>query len=158
MLSEKSRVWIAYFLMLVGYAVAFLFFTQVYQSNSNEIGGMIIILGGTAIGSGIIGGILAPYSTGYVIKRIMITLAIPTLIGGIVFIAIGRDIGLETSEFSQFIMIILFIVIIVAFFLALGVTSLGILLGLAIGSIIGKSFTSDYRSIDYGQSIEPQIT
>ena len=119
-----------------------------FATIDDEIASFAAIIFASTIISGILGGIIAPYTYKRVILYVEIVLALCVLIGGIILFAMGQEIGNTGSALGELALIIIIVILAVAILVFGIVSSIGFFLGTFIGSKIGKSFTSNYMLND----------
>ena len=147
MKSSSIRVFIAYIAIILSY-IGILFYASTLINESpnisNNLGGLIALFGLASVGSGIIGGLIAPYSYKALIKYLAITLCIIFLIAGILLAILG-DFAFSEEGLAAIVLVILFVVLVVATVIIVVVTTAGIFVGALIGSMLGRTFQDNYE-------------
>lgn len=148
MITSSVRVRIAYFMIIISYIgiliLAFTVFGGIGEGEGFDVGKIALLYGGASIGSGLIGGLIAPYSYKKLFKYIAITLGGLFLLGGIIGLVMW-SLTNATEGWEYLILLLLFIVIVIAIVVILIVTTGGLLLGALLGSLIGKTFQENYE-------------
>lgn len=147
MKKSSIRVLIAYIFIVIAYILIISLQIQNFSDEldfGGEIGKLVLIFGIASIGSGFIGGIIAPYSYTQLIKYIAISLGVIILIAvGIILIL--TDAAGDVSGLAGLIVLILLVVVVIGIVIVIAVTSAGLFFGAYLGSYIGKTFQEDYN-------------
>ncbi|WP_457919361.1 hypothetical protein [Candidatus Lokiarchaeum ossiferum] len=144
MKKSSLRNIIAIIVMLVCNAIILITQQSRFASIGDEIGAFAAIIAASTIISGFLGGLIAPYTFKKVILYIEIILVICVLVGGIILISLGQEIGSSGNPFADLAIILIVVILTVAILIFGVVSSIGFFLGAFIGSKVGKSFTSNY--------------
>ncbi len=125
--------------------VVVLLLLQLRSGNiSEDIGSLAGTLAVSTTLSGIVGGIIAPYTYKRVVLYVEAILAIIVLIGGIIIFAIGQGVGTTDNAFAELAIILILVILVAAILIGAVVSGIGLFLGAFIGSKIGKAFTHNY--------------
>ena len=120
---------------------------QVNQAGEDAFGQLAASFLVISVIAGFIGGLIAPYSYGKLVKYIALTVGLIVLIAVVSFMLFG-DAFWESEGLVGLLLFILLLVIVVALVVVVVVTGLGLFLGALLGSLIGKTFQEDYNYQD----------
>ena len=115
-----------------------------FAAAGDEISSFVGLLALSAIFSGMVGGIIAPYTYKRVVLYVEGMLAGVILLGGIILLLVGQEFGNTTNGLAELGLIIIIIILLVGMVLGVIASGLGFFIGAFIGSKIGKKFTQNY--------------
>jgi hypothetical protein len=115
-----------------------------FESSTNDMGSFIAIIAVSTILSGMIGGILAPYTYKKVVLYVEGILVGIILIGGLILYIIGEGIGDSGNILAELTIIIILFMLVILIIISVIVSSICLFIGAFFGSKIGKIFTQNY--------------